>query len=99
YALPSGCRKRQVKSCRVRRCLANIPISSWPNSAMTRLRSPHFGKAASSRLAASLRRDLRQPVPVEGDAMAGPRRRQGHAVFEHERLLDIAVEPEAVRLQ
>jgi crotonobetainyl-CoA:carnitine CoA-transferase CaiB-like acyl-CoA transferase len=47
YELPSGCRKRQVKSWRVRRCLASIPILCWPNSAMTGRRLRRFDKVAS----------------------------------------------------
>src|SRR4029079_15874144 len=46
-----------------------------------------------------LRRDLRKTPPVKGGAMARSRRRQCHALFEHQRLLDVAVEPESVRLE
>lgn len=48
---------------------------------------------------ADLWRELRQPLPVETDAVAGPRRRRCHALMERERVLDIAVQPEAVRFQ
>src|ERR1700730_15279215 len=44
-------------------------------------------------------RKRREALPVEIDAMAGPRRRQCLAVFEHQRVLDIAVEPESMRLE
>src|SRR6187551_3409260 len=44
-------------------------------------------------------RQRRQSFPVEADAVAGPHRRQGHALLEDERMFDIAVEPETVRLE
>ena len=46
-----------------------------------------------------LLRELRQPLPVEGDTVAGARWRQSHPLVESERVLDIAVEPKAVRFE
>ena len=46
-----------------------------------------------------LSRELRQPLPVEGDSVAGSCWRQSHALVESERVLDIAVEPKAVRFE
>ena len=46
-----------------------------------------------------LLRELRQPPPVEGHSMAGSRWRQSHPLVESERVLDIAVEPKAVRFK
>jgi hypothetical protein len=42
-------------------------------------------------------RELCQPFPVETDAVAVPRGRRCHALVEHERVLDIAIEPKTVR--
>ena len=41
-------------------------------------------------------RELRQPLPLEVDTVAGSRWRQSHALVEYERVLNIAVKPKAV---
>src|SRR5688572_9219968 len=43
--------------------------------------------------------ELRQSFPVEGDAMAGPRGRQRHALVKYERVRDVTIEPKSVRLE
>ena len=40
-----------------------------------------------------------EPLPVEGDAVAGAIRRDREAVLDRQRLGDVAVEAEAVRFQ
>ena len=49
--------------------------------------------------ACQLLHQRRQSFPIEVDAVAGPHRRQGHALLEDERMFDIAIEPETVRLE
>ena len=46
-----------------------------------------------------LLRELRQSLPVEGDTVAGARWRQSRPLVEGERVLDVAIEPKAVRFE
>src|SRR5688572_28107125 len=46
-----------------------------------------------------LLRELRQSFPVEADSVAGPGWRQCHALVEDQRVFDIPIEPESVRLE
>ena len=76
---------------------ASLRIGKWQWLCLVIGRSAFDLKSPSQPL--RLLCQLRQPFPVEGDSVAGPRWRQCHALVEGERVLDIAVKPKAVRFE